>query len=489
VVLQYPATSALRHPAEERTEIASAVMKDGLLYSGVHVRDKQKRAVSLLMPLRRSYFHSLIPNLGEITLIGSAPGTEGAPARMDLHEDPEKQISDFLSARALAPAVNAFDYQILWGLPLPLFDWDRPGKEGTVLLGVHSRISQVFRVIFSLKADWDQPMLIYAFYGVAFAFLFVQLISLVVGLSITRTMTSAVHYLYESTERVQAGDFTYRIPVKGNDQLADLGHSYNMMIENLDRLLKIAKEKERLQADLDIAKEVQEQLYPRTVPSVEGLEIRAMLNPARSVSGDYYDYQKLDEHHVAIAIGDVAGKGISAALLMANVQSAMRSQLRSIQEGEEISTAAIVSRINKHLQANTSSEKYATFFFSIYDCRTRELVSTNAGHLPPILLRGVEAHRLDVNGMVVGVFPMAQYDSSRVELRKGDLLLLYTDGITEPENEYGEMFGEERLIETVQRCAHKSNDEILREVFESVRHWTYAPESADDMTMILIRGV
>lgn len=486
---RYPESSKLQHPATASEDLSSAVLKDGLLYSGVHMHNGD-RQVTLLVPIRKRYLQKLVPNLGEITLVDLISDESEGRVRMRLHEEPANPNADFFSSRAVAPSINLLDFQILWGMPIGVFVWDHPSKEGKAVLGVHTRISQVFRVIFSQKADWDQPWLIYGLYLFAIMFLIVELISLVIGISITRTMTRAVHYLYESTERVQAGDFSYRIPVKGSDQLADLSQSYNTMIENLDRLLKVAKEKERLQADLDIAKEVQEQLYPRTVPHVEGLQITAMVNPAKSVSGDYYDYQKIDAHRCAIAIGDVAGKGISAALLMANVQSAMRAQLRSAQErAAGVCTATMVSQINKHLEANTTTEKYATFFFSVYDERTGELVSTNAGHLPPILLRGSEVHRLDVNGMVVGVFPFAKYDASRITLEKGDLLLLYTDGITEPENEYEEMFGEERLIETVQRVVSKSNEEILSEVFEAVKHWTFAPDSADDMTMMIIRRV
>ncbi|MFN0100480.1 MAG: PP2C family protein-serine/threonine phosphatase [Bryobacteraceae bacterium] len=489
-VLRSPESSKLQHPVDETVEVSSAVLKDGLLFSGVHLHGNG-RQVTFLLPIRKSYLQSLIPNLGEITLVDLVSDASSGRVRMDLHQQRiETAAAEFLSARAIAPAVNMFDYQVLWGMPIGVYVWDQPKQERKALLGVHTRISQVFRVIFSQKADWDQPWLIYLFYLLAISFLLVELIALCIGISITRTVTRAVHYLYESTERVQAGDFTYRIPVKGNDQLANLGQSYNMMIENLDRLLKVAKEKERLQADLDIAKEVQEQLYPRSVPLVEGLQITALLNPAKSVSGDFYDYQKIDARYCAIALGDVAGKGISAALLMANIQSAMRAQLRFVQERQsEVCTSAIVSQINKHLAANTTTEKYATFFFSVYDESTGELVSTNAGHLPPILLRGAEVRRLDVNGMVVGIFPHAQYDSSRITLEKGDLLLLYTDGITEPENEYDEMFGEERLIETVQRVAAKSNQEILREVFDAVNQWTFAPETADDMTMMIIRRV
>jgi phosphoserine phosphatase RsbU/P len=487
-LLRFPSASTLKHPSDATAEFASATALDGILFSGVHLHSGP-RQVSFLVPIEKQYLQNLIPNLGEITLVNMAGPEAKGRAKLQLSRKGAVGASDFLNTQSLAPALNFFDFQVLWGMPVNIHNWDN-GRGHKAVLGVHTRISQVFRVIFSQEADWDQPWLINLFYGVAVAFLVVELIALAIGISITRTMTRAVHYLYESTLRVQEGDFSYRIPIKGNDQMAALGSSYNTMIEKLGRLLKVAQEKERLQADLDIAQEVQTQLYPRTVPRVEGLQITAKLDPAKSVSGDYYDYQKIDGHHCAIALGDVAGKGISAAILMANIQSAMRAQLRAAQEGHvDVDPAVIVSQINKHLEANTTTEKYATFFFSIYDDRTGELTCTNAGHLPPILLRGDEVRRLDVNGMVVGVFPFAQYDTSRITLEKGDLLLLYTDGITEPENEYEEMFGEDRLIETVRRVAHKRNEEILNEVFTAVQQWTFAPETADDMTMMILRRV
>jgi phosphoserine phosphatase RsbU/P len=477
--LRLPENGSLDHPARE---MASIVLKDGLLYTGVHFREGPRR-ITILAPITKAYLQALVPNLGDISLIHWRASAQTDRMTMRLHGEPVDADS-----RAIAPPVNVVDYDVLWGMPLAVFAWDRADADVQALLGVHTRISQVFRVIFSQKADWDQSSQIYLFYGLALAFLLVELVALVIGIAITRTMTRAVHYLHESTERVQAGDFSYRIPVQGDDQLADLSRSYNTMIENLDRLLKVAKENERHHADLRIAKEVQEQLYPRTVPQVEGLQITAMLRPAKSVSGDYYDYQRIDDHRVTIAIGDVAGKGVSAAILMANVQSAMRAQLGAA-SGGDICTATTVSRINKHLEANTSAEKYSTFFFAVYDQRTAELTATNAGHLPPILLRNGEATRLDVNGMVVGVLAHAEYDQSKIVLEPGDLLVLYTDGITEPENEYGEMFGEERMIEAVLRSTGKSNEEILTEIFTAVQHWTYSPDSADDMTMMIVRRV
>jgi sigma-B regulation protein RsbU (phosphoserine phosphatase) len=294
-----------------------------------------------------------------------------------------------------------------------------------------------------------------------------------------------VHQLYEGTRRVLLGDFRHRIPVRPGDQLGELGQSFNQMTANLERLFAVEKEKERLQTELEIAREVQDQLYPRNAAPIRGLRLTAQCDPARMVSGDYYDYQEVASGKLAFAIGDVAGKGISAALLMATLQAALRAQISG--EVTEIDASQVVSKLNRQIYAHTSPEKYATFFFAMFDQASRKLTYTNAGHLSPLLFRNGSVLPLDSNGTVVGAFPFSQYNKSSMTLTAGDLLVCYTDGITEPENAYGEMFGEERLIELVQKHAHDQDDEIIRIVLDAVRSWTGTPELQDDMTLLLAR--
>jgi sigma-B regulation protein RsbU (phosphoserine phosphatase) len=482
--VRLPASSKLTAPPNVQEHISGVLLKDGLLYAWAH-HHSSKGSVTVVAPLTRAYLDDLIPGLGAITLLDK----DSSRRRMRLHDRITEDPSDDRTARGVPAPANFLDLQILWASQVNVHDWDNPSAEQQALLGIHTRIAQVYRVVFSQKADLDQPLLT-SFYLVAGLFLFFEVVALIIGISITRTITGAVHNLYEGTRRVQEGDFSTRIPVKGRDQLADLSHSFNTMTENLEKLLVVAKDNERIQADLTIAREVQEQLYPRTVPPSKSLLLTARLNPARSVSGDYYDYQRVNDHCIALALGDVAGKGISAAILMANVQSALRAQIRHSQElGHACSTSSIVSQLNKHLHAHTTAEKYATFYFGVYDETTGILTSTNAGHLQPLLFRRGEVIRLDVNGMVVGAFALAKYDESTVQLEPGDLLVLYTDGITEPENEYDEMFGEDRLIETIQRVIDRSNEDIIAEVFRAVEQWIHAPDSNDDMTILLVRRV
>ncbi len=466
---QYPPAPPIAPPRPGHGVTNGLVLKDGRPYLWAHAAQGSAEAI-ILAPLTRRVLDGLIPDLGEVTFVGGQPS---AP----------------LLARGgrIPPAANRFDIQVSWVSLVPVALWDRPGEMMDAPLGATSRPSAVLRALFSGQMG-VQGVYAWLFLGVAGLFLLVELTALAIGVNMTRSITGAVHSLYQGTERVMHGDFSHRIEVRGNDQLAELGRSFNRMTENLERLLRVEKEKERLQSELEIAREVQNQLYPKTVPSVPGLEVRGHCSPARTVSGDYYDYLSLMDSKLGLAIGDVAGKGISAALLMATVQSSLRTQLRASPDASA-ATAQLVSQLNQQLYAYTSPEKFATFYFGIYDGLTGSLTYTNAGHPPPIVIRDGSALRLETNGMVVGAFPFAEYGESRIDLQPGDLLVCFTDGITEPENEYGEMFGEERLIELLLKQSWRKPREVIDAVYAAVRQWTWSPEAQDDMTMLVARRI
>ena len=234
---------------------------------------------------------------------------------------------------------------------------------------------------------------------------------------------------------------------------------------------------------------MQNQLFPKDVPFTRSLELKGVCSPARTVSGDYYDFMALPNDGLAFAIGDVAGKGISAALLMATIQSTMRTQLSTANGNplEHLSAAKMVATLNRQLYATTSPEKYATFYFALYSDALHQLTYTNAGHLAPMLLRGNDIQMLDSTGTVVGAFPVALYEEKMVTLQQGDVLLAYTDGIVEPENVYGEMFGEDRLKDLLVKYAKADSAELIARTMEAVVHWTGAGELQDDMTMVVAR--
>lgn len=474
-------------PALNWSPGSGLALRDGVLYGWAHARIEASQ-VTAAFPITREFLGRLAPEMCESTLLDLNRGR--AVLAPSLPEPGPSQ-------NRLPPPVNRFDFEIRWGAPVPVQLWEDQSQKTNEWLTVRTRPSAILRTIFAQELDWPSQLIPTLFFSVAVLFFIAELIALIIGISLTRTITSAVHDLYEGTLRVRSGNFAHKIPIHGGDQLAELAVSFNQMTENVQRLLAIEKERERLQSELEIAREVQNQLYPKKVPEAKSLQLTAACNPARMVSGDYYDYQQMGGEKVAIAIGDVAGKGISAALLMATVQSSFRSHIRgslemahSAVEGKTraaMSTSTLVSRLNQQLFADTSPEKYATFYVGVYDEPTGTLTYTNAGHLPPILVQKGKAHRLEVNGMVVGAFPFASYGESKVELYPGDLLVFFTDGITEPENEYGEMFGEDRLEDLSVRNAHLETPQIITCIMDSVREWTGSDELQDDMTLLIVR--
>jgi sigma-B regulation protein RsbU (phosphoserine phosphatase) len=322
-------------------------------------------------------------------------------------------------------------------------------------------------------------------------FLIVVVASVVIGILLTKSITNAVHSLDRGTEFVKKGDFSHRIIVRSHDQLGALAASFNQMTEYVQHLVKERVQKERLEREIEIAKEVQEQLFPSRVPHVGRMDIAGVCLPARTVSGDYYDFLPLGVHELGLAVADICGKGISAALLMANLQATLRSNVMNLwpqhgQDGER-TVAEIVERLNNQICGYTSANKFATFFYALYDDSKLTLTYCNAGHNPPLYLNGNEIQRLNVGGTVVGIFADTKYAQETIPLSTGDLFVAYTDGIVESINEYGEEFGEQRLIQLVQENRHLSADRIKNTVVESVLSWTFAEERDDDMTLIVAK--
>ncbi len=471
--LRYPAGARIVPPPAAWGDVHGLVLKrengEDILYAWAH-HTVDGEEVTLLAPVTHDYLSGLVKGLGDVNFVPLM----GHPRESHI---PEPK--------------SALDFKIRGYYPMHIPRWESADRQEQPVLVVDTRISPVLATVFQ-AVDWAEFAL-GLFIAIAVLFLVVELLSLFAGIKLSRSITGAVHELYEGTRRIKEGDFSYRIPVKGADQLAELSTSFNSMTANLGRLIVVAKEKERLESELAIAREVQNQLFPKDVPFTRTLELTGVCHPARMVSGDYYDFMALTESSLAFAIGDVAGKGISAALLMATIQSTMRTQLSSSNGNghgygaSHFSAAALVSVLNRQLYATTAPEKYATFYFALYDDSSHLLSYTNAGHLAPMLVRDGNITTLDSTGTVVGAFPKARYAEKTVEMQKGDMLVAYTDGIVEPENAYGEMYGEERLKELLLKFAHADSSEIIARTMEAVNQWTGSSELQDDMTMVVAR--
>jgi sigma-B regulation protein RsbU (phosphoserine phosphatase) len=233
--------------------------------------------------------------------------------------------------------------------------------------------------------------------------------------------------------------------------------------------------------ELKRALEIQRGLLPKEIPQIAGFQITGAWEPAHVVGGDYYDVIQLSSHKLGICIADVVGKGVPAALLMANVQASVRAFA-----SESSSPSHLCSSINSVLCANLACGKFVTLFYGVLDARRRTLQYTNAGHLRPILIdsNGSVDH-LESNGALLGVFPHWKYEDTIVELKPGDLLLLFTDGITEAMTPAGEEFGEDRLIAAATTKPGQRMHELQSQVLQQVKSFCNA-QMSDDATLILV---
>jgi sigma-B regulation protein RsbU (phosphoserine phosphatase) len=245
-----------------------------------------------------------------------------------------------------------------------------------------------------------------------------------------------------------------------------------------------AAQRERLNREIEIARDVQQRFFPQSYPPVPGIEYAGHCRPALSVGGDYYDFLDLPGSLFGFAIGDVSGKGIPAALLMASLQASLRSQ--TMERAGDL--GRVMANINRLIYDTTPVNRYATFFYGEYDTKDRKLTYVNAGHNPPLLLRGEETMRLEDGGPVVGLFPQAVYIEGSVTLAPGDLLVAFTDGISEAMNAADEEWGEERLADAVRTCAAGlPPSKMIARLLECADQFAAGAPQHDDMTLLVVR--
>jgi phosphoserine phosphatase RsbU/P len=432
----------------------------------------------------------LADNLGEITLYEGVVPT--------------------YSAGAVPPPYNGMDLQVTFPTSVRVVNWESGRESAPAAITVQTRVSKLRERMFEGTGEFTSTVE-FVLLGVAIFFAVIELFALWIGTHLTRTVTGAVAQIYNATGHINRGDFSHRIPIRSTDQLSALATSFNSMTASLEQLIEEQKQKQRLENELAIAQEVQEQLYPRHISQLPSLEVYGFCRPARTVSGDYYDFLKLDSEKLLLAVGDISGKGISAALLMATIHSAVRAyslegipilreavavgaglgsgtMLGTRRQGTEVSPGNLLALLNHQLYESTPMEKYATLFLGVYDGEDRKFTYSNGGHLPPIVLaEDGSLRRLESGGTVVGLFDNCSYEESSVQLRRGEIFLAYSDGVTEPENDFGE-FGEQRLIELVQENRDLPLARITEIVTAAVDDWIGANEQPDDVTLVLARA-
>ncbi|HTW30945.1 MAG TPA: SpoIIE family protein phosphatase [Candidatus Sulfotelmatobacter sp.] len=532
--------AALTLPGFVKGQFRDIVRDHGQTYlrvaSSLQVGSKQLTVVTS-EPFDKELVGDIAKNLGEITLYGtSEPQTAAAnPEQSDKASiagtsgEKEKKSSFVYDARGPKPTVKAnnqelhsfsvgslpqptgtFDREITFGTPIALVDWETGKRQDMGVMWVTTRPAVLYGHLFAALGEFVRGVA-YILLGIGLFFALIELIALIIGTRMTRTVTAAIAQLHEATRHIDRGDFSHRIPIKSNDQLADLALSFNSMTASIEKLIIEQKEKQRLENELVIAQEVQAQLFPRQVSELESLEVHGFCRPARTVSGDYYDFVSASSHKLILAVGDISGKGISAALLMATIHSAVRAYsieslphlrepvavgavagtgriMASWPDGIEVSPGELLALLNHQLYESTPQEKYATLFIGLYDGLAHRLTYSNGGHLPPILIaKDGSIRRLETGGTVVGLFDNMRYAEGSVEMHAGEIFLAYSDGVTEPENDFGE-FGEQRLIDLVRDNRQLPLPQISQLVTSAVDTWIGDNEQPDDVTLVLARA-
>jgi serine phosphatase RsbU (regulator of sigma subunit) len=356
-----------------------------------------------------------------------------------------------------------------------------------ILLLLKASLSEIANELLSERNPLSQAVMIILLV-LAGMLLILESFALFFGVRITTGFTSAVRALHRGTRRIAEGDLETQIDIPNEDELGDLAASLNQMAAAVKKGREEALERARLESELETARKIQERLLPDEMPEFLGFEIAGTSLPSQQVGGDYFDFLDIGAGQLGIAIADVSGKGMPAALLMANLQASLHAQV--IKPGN---VSEVISRINNQLVRSTDPNMFATFFYGILDRSRSTFTAANAGHNPPLLFRDKDTiERLEAGGLVLGFLPDQKYLQQIVRIEPGDIIVLYTDGITEAVGASGEkisenLFGEERLIDVVRSHKKKSAREIQSAILGAISAHTANLPQSDDITLVVIK--
>ena len=400
-------------------------------------------------------------------------------------------------APAAVPESRPLDRPREWVAFLDYTDW-QTGRPGTATMAIRTSIANIYDRLSAAPVaqirtfNFGQVLLILL--GViGTLFLVIQIVAFGMGLALARSITGSVHELFAGTERVREGDFTHKIAIHTRDQLGELAESFNSMTASIEDLLQQKAEKERLEQELRIARTIQMSLLPQGPMRMPGLALAGHCEPAREVGGDYYDFLPIDGHRVGILIADVAGKGASAALYMAELKGLILALSQSHR-----SPRALLIEANRIISQHLDSRSFITITYAVVDLEARTLTHARAGHCPLMYLPGPASLSRQVqvitpDGLVLGL----KIDDGRrfndlleevtLPLGAGDLFVLYTDGITEAMNGEGDWFGDARLATLLEDHADLPCEELRERILREIAAFVGGAPQQDDMTMLLLK--
>jgi sigma-B regulation protein RsbU (phosphoserine phosphatase) len=393
---------------------------------------------------------------------------------------------------AVPPAETGFGQG--WVTPFDIVEWET-GATGTAVVAIQLNLREVYERISTLSTGLPLGQLLLvalAFIGVLF--LTIQFVALVIGFVLARQITGAIHDLFTGTEHLRNRDFTYHIPVRARDQLGELAESFNVMTGEITQLIRENAEKARMEQEMLAAREIQQRLLPSGPLSVPGLAVTAFCEPAREVAGDYFDFLRISPTKLGVLIADVSGKGLPAGLYMAQLKVLVQSLART-----HTSPSEFLKAVNRVVADNIDSKSFITMSYGVIDLDDKKMVFARAGHCPLIRVPGAapaglrKSELIAPDGLVLGlkIDDGAMFDGMiqevTVPLAPGDLIVFYTDGISETMNETFDCYGEPRLAKVLEQYAHLPFEQLRSFIFADLRSFAGNADQHDDMTMILLK--
>jgi len=306
----------------------------------------------------------------------------------------------------------------------------------------------------------------------------------------TAFMMKPLDKLHKGVNRVSKGDLSYQITVKTNDEIGDLARSFNKMTSDLNEyilnLRTTTAAKERIQSELNVGKDIQKRMLPHVFPPFpdrKEFDIFAVMEPAKEVAGDFYDFFFIDENRFCFIISDVSGKGVPSALFMVITKTLLQAEAQ-----RDYPLNEVLSNVNNSLTENNDTAMFATTFCGLLDLTTGDLQIVNAGHNPPIVGNSTDGYnymKVDQN-IALGIFDGFEFKLNHSKIKPGDKILLYTDGITEAFNPDEELFSEERLLDIMRKSKTTSSKQLVVDIQSEIKNFTKDAEQSDDITILAV---
>jgi serine phosphatase RsbU (regulator of sigma subunit) len=443
------------------------------------------RTLVFVQPIDRAWAAQLEERKGMIIRVAretrrrkDGPAHAGAKVGdRDINLDPSNELEDLF--------VRSIGRKIIWGDLTSLNDWDTgvSDERHQLFTLIINPVSSLFQFYFGEGSGQYLHILLNVIAGLTVMLLCMYMIAALFAAVLIYSITRAVNRIEKGTKAVERGDFSYRIGMKPQNQLGEMAQSFDRMTESIGTLLTNVAEKERLQSEIAIAASIQRNLLPKEGPQFRGVSFSAHFEPTASIGGDYYDVFNLDKSHLAVAIGDVSGHGLSTGLVMAMVKAAITTL---VEEGAD--EVSLFRRLNDLVYRSTERRAFMTLAFTIFDLGRGTIRHTNAGHLYPYLLReGQPPTSIELPSLPLGIRAEIRSRTVEVGLQQGDTVVYLSDGIIEAQDEHGDPFGFVQLESLLARATDRSPNAIRDAILEAVAKHSGTRPADDDRTVMILR--